>query len=360
MGLKGWLKWALVDRSGREVRGGEQSNLITDAGLDMVATTEFVLNTDTTVGLVTWFPIVRYAAVGTDNTAPEESDTALGAQEARIDTSYQTETLARPSPGVYQLTRYFEFDYDVGNGNLVEWAVSPNSGTGPVFCRELFRDGGGTPEVVSKTEDYKLRLIYTLEIALAPTTFTPGSFVVTGVEDGDPPRTGDYLLLGSDTPPSTPSITSADWQCGAPDLRLVTALARGGRSTVTGAGARPLIASLRVDGADRSGAVYANTLSTDGDSSSMTVARQILVSADAYTPGSCERAGGVYRWDTPYGNLDPIRAFFLGGGSASWSSGVNQCARAGYVFDLDEGVEFAKDNEHRLSIGAPTVTWGRA
>src|SRR5690606_17623126 len=109
--LKGWMEWRLVDRRGREVAGGEGPNLILDQGLDHIAAHQLLVIQGTAPTPATWFPIIRYAAVGTDSTAPAAGQTALGAEVARSGTQYGAETLTRPSPGVYQLTRAIEFDY---------------------------------------------------------------------------------------------------------------------------------------------------------------------------------------------------------------------------------------------------------
>src|SRR5690606_24396453 len=56
--LKGWLEWRLVNRQGREVAGGEGPNLITDQGLDQVAT-QLILEAITPSGGGT-VPIIQY------------------------------------------------------------------------------------------------------------------------------------------------------------------------------------------------------------------------------------------------------------------------------------------------------------
>jgi len=76
--------------------------------------------------------------------------------------------------------------------------------------------------------------------------------------------------------------------------------------------------------------------------------------------GSFQRTGGSWRWDTAYGNLAPIRGFYAQGSAESYNSGINSCGKAAYAFDLDVGDEFAKDDEHTLTVGVPTVSWGRA
>lgn len=342
--LRGWVRWGLIDRSGQEVRGGEGPNLITDQGLDQIATQR--LYASPPAGGGSWFHIIRYCAVGTDNTAPTVSDTALGTEVGRTDTTYQTEELSRTSDGVYELTRYVEFDYAEANGNLTEWGFSyDDAGPGLLFNRALFLDGGGSPEVVTKTSDYKLRIIYTLEITLSPVTLTAGAFTVTGVGTVN----GDYTLVGGTAP------ASVGENCAAPDLNVFHYLARGELQTVGGITTSiPAIASLKTDGTDRSGVTYADEINdlSDGDNE---VARDVVTDPrDAYVSGSFERTGGSWKFDTAYGNTATIKAFLISGAAQS-----GNCQRMGYVFDLDLADEFSKDSEHTLTIGIPTVSWGR-
>lgn len=348
--LKGWMEWRLVNRQGREVRGGEGPNLILDQGLNQIAETELKYQ-----GSVTppagYFPIIGYAAVGTDSSSPTVSDTGLGAELARTNSTFAGDAITRPSPGVYRLTRSIEFDYGEANGNLTEWGFSNTASAGAnLFNRALFTDSGGDPDTVTKTDQEKLRLTYTLEVALTPVSMTPGSFTIAGVGTVN----GDYTLIGANAPSSASDIRNA------PDLHLFSSLARGVITGVTGSSQWPGIASIRVSDSDLSGVSYTDAISNTFDSSSnpQTIARDATTfPRDAYTSGSFTRAGGAWRWDTTYGNLDPIRGFLLGG-MPNFSS--QPPAYVAYAFALDPGDVFSKDDEHTLTVGVPTVTWGRA
>lgn len=345
--LKGWLSWQLVNRQGREVAAGEGPNLILDQGLDLVATT-LLKYEESGVGAGGYFPIIGYAAVGTDSTSPSTSDTGLGAEVARTNTTFSTDAISRPSAGVYELVKSIEFGYEQANGVLTEWGFSPSAAVGSnLFNRALFLDSGGSPDAVTKTEEEKLRLTYTLEVSLSPVTLTAGSFSLTGVGT----VSGDYSLLGGSAPAL---ITERNH---APDLYLFSALARGALGVVGGLAQVPLLGSARVLSVDRSGVTYTDDVVNDRDDTSSTVARDVTGMRDVYTPGSFTRTGGSWKWDTSYGNLDPIKGFGLGGNAIVGSAPP---AYLGYVFDLDPGDEFSKDDEHALSIGVPTVTWGRA
>lgn len=345
--LKGWLEWRLIDRRGREVRGGEGPNLILDQGLDAIASTELLTQQGSVGAPATYFPIIRYAAVGTDSSTPAASDTGLGSELARTDATFATETITRPSPGVYQMTRYIEFDYDEANGVLAEWGFSSSASAGSnLFNRALFLDGGGSPDAITKTDQEKLRLTYTLEVTLSPTSMTAGSFTLDGVGAVN----GDYMLVGG------PAPSGISDRGKGPDLLVFSALARGTLNTASAGFVSRPTGSASVDGTDRSAFTYTGTVTPAANTTNDVIDEQ----RDAYTPGAFTREGGAWAWDTAVGNLDPIRAVFLNGAANVSAGGDSLTMRVGYVFAIDGGDAFEKDNEHRLVIGVPTVTWGRA
>jgi hypothetical protein len=65
------------------------------------------------------------------------------------------------------------FDYAQANGNLTEFggSHSGNSADG-THTRELFRDSGGNPIVITKTSNERLAIFYHFEVTLTPTTQT--------------------------------------------------------------------------------------------------------------------------------------------------------------------------------------------
>jgi hypothetical protein len=352
--LSGHLRWGLIDRRGREIRGGEQSNLILDQGLDQIADTIIISAQGSVAAPASYFPIITYAAVGTDSAAPVAAQTGLGAELARGSTQYDTEEITRPANGVYRITRYIEFGYAEANGNLTEWGFSYASAAGSnLFNRALFLDGVGSPDVVTKTSEYKLRLCFTLEITLSPVAFTAGSFSITGVGT----VTGNYMLLGGTAPPGV--VVAVDMRCTAPDVKGFSALARGSLETSVGTSVYARPGSLAAHANDQSGTAYATDVAIFG-SAGLGIARDVTDARDAYVPGSFQRTGGSWFFDTAYANYDPIRSFFIGGSQESWSGGTLHCARAAYVFDLALASEFTKDDEHALRIGCPLTTWGRA
>lgn len=345
--VRGWLEWRLVNRQGREVRGGEGPNLILDQGLDEIAATELLTQEGSVGAPATYFPLIRYAAVGTDSSSPNASQTGLGTEVARTDATFQADTITRPSPGVYQLTRFIEFDYDEANGVLAEWGFSSSASVGAnLFNRALFLDGGGSPDAITKTDEEKLRLTYTLEVSLTPASMTAGSFTLDGVGTVN----GDYMLVGG------PAPSGISDRGKGPDLLVFSTLARGVLETVSGGFVSRPTGSATVDGTDRSAFTYTSAVTPAADTTNDVVDEQ----RDAYTPGAFTREGGAWAWDTAVGNLDPIRAVFLNGVANAGAGGASLTMRVGYVFAIDGGDAFEKDDEHRLVVGVPTVTWGRA
>jgi len=149
----------------------------------------------------------------------------------------------------------------------------------------------------------------------------------------------------------------SDGHCANPDLGTFNALAQG-ISTIAG-GSLELTAAggLQVDSNDAGGMAYATAPPTTGTASDLN-AHGTASGRDTYTPGSYQRTGGSWLFDANYGDIT-IEAFYIGGRAATWNSGINSCHSLGYVFDLDAGMAFTKDNLHMLAIGAPTVTWSR-
>src|SRR5690606_31997124 len=146
---------------------------------------------------------------------------------------------------------------------------------------------------------------------------------------------GNYMLLGWDSPNSLGAIQQ-------PDLQVFSALARADINTlVPGLPLEALGSAIAWD-TDMSGVTYAQSFPAGG---SANVARDVTDVRDVYTPGSFQRTGGSWRWDTGFGNLDPIRAFTISGNHTGSAWG-----RPGYVFALDSGSQFSKDDEHALTI----------
>ncbi len=145
-------------------RVGEQHNLVLDVALDNLIVSN------------AWMNLIKYAVVGTGSTAPNAGDTQLAAELAR---SYNpapgysaTPTESFVSDGVYRIEKGVEFSpSEVGGNNLTEWGWSPSGTTnGALVSRELFRDDNNNPITLSLASDQYLRLIYAIQITLAPLT----------------------------------------------------------------------------------------------------------------------------------------------------------------------------------------------
>lgn len=332
--IEGWLRWQKVTRAGLITGEGEQHNLITDAGLDLLATA--ALHTMPT-----------YAAVGTSSTPPDVSDTGLVSQvgSRTSGTGSTNPVLTRTGDGAYsyQVTR--EFDFAEGNGNLTEWGFAPTA-AGDVWCRELFRDGTGTPVTVTKTSAEKLQLVYTITVAITPTTSQADSLNLTGVGPKDiswlVSRVGCYTSSGG---------TGAQVDDAAADWGILNSFTRGnGRFAVNN------------DAAVR-GVTYGSRNAAFTATSTIAAAA-IGTTWSAYTPGSCERTVEA-KWLTNEANttIYGYHMVYQGlnaslGDQSSVNSGMSN-ARGGWLARYDAGAELTKDNLHELTILGPILTWGR-
>lgn len=343
VGVEGWLKWELINRKGRVHRGGEQHNLILNQGLDQIATHGLVDRTGNIGSNVT--AGIQYAAVGTDSTAPAVTDTGLGGEVARTNVgstgTILDESISRSADGVYDHVRTYEFDFAEAIGNLTEWGISPiATAGGNLYARELFRDGGGSPETVTKTADDKLRLVYTRRTTITPTAWTAGSLAITGHGTID----GDYRLIGGASDGSGSSHL---------DLRLFSWLATGTEPSASG-GSNWSGGGLLMLDSDQSGVAYDNVTAITGDNTSPIVGIEVHASAAAYSPGAYSRTGATLKYGTTRGNFEHHAIGLTGHGR----TGISH-PRLGFVFDYDPGEQWTKDNFHELRVTLPTVTWAR-
>lgn len=344
VGVEGWLRWELINRKGRVTRGGEQSNLILDQGLDQIAAYGLV-NAGGQVGVANATAGIAYAAVGTDSTTPDESDTGLGAEVDRTNIGPSglavDETINRSADGVYDHVRVYEFDFAQAIGNLTEWGISPIATPGGnLYARELFRDGGGSPEPVTKTSDDKLRLAYTRRTTITPTNWTPGSLDIMGHAT----VSGDYRLIGAEV--------GGAGETGYMDLRVFTRIATGAEPGAAGGlfdgGA------LLMYNSDQSGMAYAHNTTFSGDGTSAAVGLALHGAAPTYTPGSFSRDGRVLKYTTNRGNFEHYAIGISGTGRTS-----QRFPFVGFIFDYDPSEEWTKDDLHELRVTLPTVTWAR-
>lgn len=304
--LGGWLRWELIDRAGRVRRGGEQHNLITNAGLDLFAS----------VAIET---LTTYCAVGTGSAAPDATDETLGAEAARTATAGpgDSDDVTRPSTGVNRIVRVREFDFNEANGNLTEWGFTNASTGGQLFARELFRDGSGDPATVTKTSDDKLRMTYTLEFTYGPNVATPFTPLVI---DGIGTINGDYLIVEN-------SSGSGNYA-----LEAWSGYARGMAN-----------ARLAIDRALDALEPFVYFTNAGLDDGAATFAE--------YVPGSYQRVMTEMLWSTGAGNDD---------WHGLWMRSPIATRPSGLWMKFDVADRFTKANTHSLTLTNPlTISWAR-
>lgn len=163
----GYLDLELIDRDGNVVQRVQMHNLITDTGL-------------TRYGIDELGSIWGDAAVGTGSAVPTVTDGSLSNQVGRVFTTNNSfGTYTRVADGVYQMSQTYEFGYNEANGNLTEWGIYSYWSFNALMVRELFRDGNNNPIVITKTNQEKLRLVYTNRLTVGPVVPTAVSFPYT-------------------------------------------------------------------------------------------------------------------------------------------------------------------------------------
>lgn len=158
-GFAGWFKIEAfrTDEDGQEIPGSRRiaadwfPNLITNAGLDLLGTTG-----DTY--------IYTFCRVGSGNTAPAVTDTALVSQVAASSTE-QALTYGVNRAGTFYgwKRRVTRFTTGTAAGTLAEVGVSPTSG-GALFSRALILDSGGNPTTITVFSDETLDVTYELRL----------------------------------------------------------------------------------------------------------------------------------------------------------------------------------------------------
>lgn len=194
--LRGRVRWQVLDDRGvpeiprspsgfaiAPIEGVAQPNLITDLGLDAVASEDvFSVSPSSTL---TWR---RRLAVGTGSTEPDPSDTALDAEVQRDATSgtfsngsnaYELDTDANLWRATSLVTRLVTMTAD---RNLTEFGLAQAT-TADLRIRELFRDELGDPVTISLLNGKTVRLDHTLTVEIdAPPA---GTAATLNVEEYD-------------------------------------------------------------------------------------------------------------------------------------------------------------------------------
>lgn len=142
-------------------------NLITNGGLDML-------------GIATNF--LGVCAVGSGNTAPSFTDTALQSLIASTSTTnFQVPGAQSSSPYYGSLTTQYAFAIGAAAGNLSE--VGVGTGATSLFSRALILDGGGSPTTITVLSSEALYVTYQFN-QYVPLSDVTGTIVISGTSYG--------------------------------------------------------------------------------------------------------------------------------------------------------------------------------
>ncbi len=283
---------------------GEQHNLLLDQAYDLIASAGFS-------------GLTNYAVVGTGSAAPSPTDTQLGAELARTNSipSGSSDQISRTADGVWQIQRTREFSAAiVGGHNLTEWGWAPGGTVGAtdVAVRELFRDSGGTPITLSLAADQSLRLIYAMQVNIAPVTAQAVSLTLTNLGT----LTGNAIVHAESNPGSGPKT----------DFDLINTLAKGGGAVGLGTVRGGLSYYLQYSRA-----------ASDGKG----------LTFNPYNPGDRARSVQSVTWNSN----EAVKTI------TDIAIGLSYYSTVGYnfVLELDAGQEIVKDNTHKLILNGWTV-----
>lgn len=146
---EGWFESIVAIRPDgtRRHLAGPFRNLITDGGLDRPGTSSACYN---------------YCKVGSGNTTPQYTDTALTTYVA-VSGSGSAGSNTVPGVAPYYVQRQITYTFAQGAaaGNLQEIGTSwSNAGNGNLFSRALILDGGGLPTTITVLADEILEVTY--------------------------------------------------------------------------------------------------------------------------------------------------------------------------------------------------------
>lgn len=164
-GLRGFYKMEAVGPDGRRrLLADWFPNLITNVGLESIGVGDIYL---------------QRCAVGSGNTAPSNSDTALVSLIGSTLTVTSNNQSAQSSPPYFGTqTITYRFPAGTATGNLAE--VGIGSTVTNLFSRALILDGGGSPTTITVLSSEALDVTYQLQLH-SPTVDVTGSVTITGV-----------------------------------------------------------------------------------------------------------------------------------------------------------------------------------
>lgn len=249
--IEGWYKIETIKPDGSvEVLADWFPNLITNYGLDTIGNSGSGAN-----GYLT------HCQVGSSNTTPQFTDTALGSYVGSTSTTTSATVVAQSSPPYY-FTRTNVYRFTLGQivGTIREVGMGWNS-FGSLFSRALILDGSGNPTSITLTSTDQLQITYLFRL-YPPTVDSTGTIDIDGTT---------YTWTGRAAAVTTVSTTqsSYNWQMQA-----------------TGTGAVGLYPATNVY-AWTSGIAAITTTPYSSQSGTGTTA---LTVTDAYVTGSYERS----------------------------------------------------------------------
>lgn len=291
VGIKGMFKIDAVNVDTGHIRSLAplQKNIILDKGLDNIGTSAG--------GPFNYW--ASYCHVGTGNSTPTTSQTALDAYVAKVIRTTETyEGRSLSSPWTVESHQIFDFPQGAAEGNLAEIALG-GAVTGNISTRSLIKDEFGTPTTVTVLGDEFLRVTYILVFH-----FKSGDTAYADYDFGGSLHSGEVRAALADTDqPST---------------------------------IRP---STINNGFAYDGSIGAEDSSPSGASATLSVA------VDAYVPGSHERTATLT----------------AGLGVANFASGTTAIYWSDYLGSYQASISPAiiKTSSQVLTFNVST-SWGRA
>lgn len=289
-------------RSGLIAQRLEFKNIVVDAGLNALVSD----------GITT---MMTYAAVGTGAVAPATTDSALGSELARTNSSGGfADTSGFVSAGHYQfLRRTRTFTVSQANGNLTEVGMFRNATGAPMLCRQLLKDASGNPTTITKTSEYELRVVYEFRVY--------------------PPLVDDvYNATVNGLVQSITSRASADGSVSENDWYMTGGL---GFAVKNGHPSNNI-------------GVYTGAIGTTGTKPTGTYASLSEWADDAYAAGSFQRSGSI-TWLADRANFTILSITTPG-------NGANYSAQWTFQHQLTTGI--TKSNTQKLVVKF-NRTWGR-
>jgi len=331
VGLKGRVKWAVVNPDGSLADGGTlvpdqpSNNLILEQGRDNLGSYE--------TG-----EIFTNCAVGTGTSTPATSQVELDNEKARTNNISSDGALSGtdyPADGAspYTATMKRGFDFPQGSldsstdGDYTEVGFSHSTSAGQnLFSRALFKDESGNTIAITVASDQILRVAYELDLTLEPSAKTSGSFDITNI------GTINYEALGGS---SILSFTRVVNDGGINRASLGTfEPAR----WATGNMRKKNCAMTSQDTSFHNGWVSSTF---DGAGTAPTPEVSTETASVSY------QGSGVWQYQvtfaTDQGNLSGIKNITL-------SQDMNKDGGFGVRFRINDGDEFDKENTHELIL----------